>query len=77
MIDVLVVIADHRVMGKIQLARPKRVAEVLQAIVADMRGRGLDNPTLKTLTSQFIARASYCTQILRRKSLPDWSRRPY
>ena len=48
----------------------------LQAIVADMRDRGLDNPTLKTLTSQLNARASYCTQILRRKSPPDWSRRP-
>ena len=49
----------------------------LQAIVADMRDRGLDHPVLKTLTTKLNDRASYCAQILRRRSLPDWSRRPY
>lgn len=49
----------------------------LQAVVADMRVRGLDHPVLKTLNDKLNARAGYCTQILRRKSLPDWSRRPY
>ena len=46
----------------------------LQMIVADMRNRGLDHPVLKTLTTKLNARASYCTQILQRKSLPDWSK---
>ena len=49
----------------------------VQKIVADMRDRGLDHPMLNTLTDKLNARASYCTQILRRKSLPDWSRRSY
>ena len=49
----------------------------LQAIVADMRDRGLDHPVLKTLTTKLNDRASNCAQILRRRSLPDWSRRPY
>ena len=87
MVDVLVAIADHRVMSENQLVRPKRVAEVLQddrehvrlaaalpsklqPIVADVRDRGLDHPVLKTLTTKLSARASYCTQILWRRSLP-------
>lgn len=50
---------------------------IVQVIVAGMRDRGLDHPVLKTLTDKLNARANYCTQILQRMSLPNWSRRPY
>lgn len=49
----------------------------VRAIVADMRDQGLNHRVLKTLTAKLNARAEYCTQILRRRSLPNWSRGSY
>lgn len=46
---------------------PKKV----KAIVANMRGQGLDHPVLESLSNKLNARASYCTQVLQRKSLPS------